>query len=154
MPLSLKKIARLTGDTFDMVSRGQLIWQLLTLTKPGQLVLASLVAVGIFSLAIVRSDPWVSAILFALVAFAVVAVIVRFLSRLNTRPHLKHGNIVGMQYEFGDANSGTEEGGFMWGRAFFARSSFEFPTRKKQSTFLRTMRGLSSSMSTMTSGTR
>ena len=116
--MSFKNVARMTGDILDMVSRGQLIWQLLTLTKAGQFVLASVAAAGVFAIAVIRSDPWMAAVLFGLIAFTVVVVLTHFAFSLKTRPHLKHGNIVGLQYELGDAKFGTEEGGFMWGDSF------------------------------------
>jgi hypothetical protein len=116
--MSVKKLVRMGGDILDMLGRGQLIWQLLTLTTAGQLVLAALVGAGIFSIAVIRSDPWISAIIFALSAFAVVAVVVHVVFRLNSRPKLEYRGVTGVQFEFGHEKFGTEEGGFMWGASF------------------------------------
>jgi hypothetical protein len=101
-----------------MISRVHLLGQLLTLTKPGQFVISAIIALGVLTATALRSDPLMAIGLFTLGAFAAVTVIVHFLFQLNLRPLLKYGNIVGLQYELGDAKFGTEEGGYMWGESF------------------------------------
>ena len=116
--MSFKQVARLIGDILDMVGRVQLIWQLIMPTKAGQFALASLAAAGFVAIAVLRSDPWMVAVLVGLVAFGFVVVVTHFVFSLKTRPHLEHGSIVGLQHELGDTKFGTEQGGFIWGDSF------------------------------------
>jgi hypothetical protein len=113
-----KRLIRKAVDILDSLSRLDILWKLVTLTKAGQLVLAGVAAIAIFAVALGHSDPWVSAITFALIGFAVVAVITQLVFKLTSRPRLEYKGITGTQFAFGDAQFGTEEGGFMWGESF------------------------------------
>jgi hypothetical protein len=116
--MTLKRVGTLLTDVLDMMSRVQLLGQLLTLTKPGQVVISTVIALGVLITTALRSDPLMAIGLFTLGAFAAVTAIVHFVFQLKLRPHLQHGNIVGLQYELGEAKFGTEEGGYMWGESF------------------------------------
>ena len=116
--MTLRPIGTLIADVLDTISRVQLLGQLLTLTKPGQFVIATVAALGVLTATALRSDPLMAIGLFTLGAFAAITVIVHFVFQLKLRPHLERGNIVGLEYELGDARFGTEEGGFMWGESF------------------------------------
>ena len=72
-----KRLYRVAIDILDVLGRLEILWKLLTLTTAGQLVLALISGVGIFAFTLVRSDPLISAVLFALSGFALVAVIAR-----------------------------------------------------------------------------
>lgn len=114
----VKRLFRMAADIVDILGRGQIVWQILTLTKAGHLVLATAAAATAFVLVLLRSDPLILALTFAVIAFVGIAALASFVFRLNSRPKLEYKGITGIQFEFGDAKFGTEEGGFLWAGGF------------------------------------
>ena len=113
-----KRLGRLLADLLDIIGRLNTAWDLIKFTSAGHILAAVFAGVLTLVIAVGRSDPIMSGVVFAIVVAAVVFLLFTVAASIGKRPKLEYGGITSMQYELGSADFGTEQGGFVWGESF------------------------------------